>query len=461
MMFRGFLVLAALLLGALMLNAAEAQQDAEGARSAGEGDAASAANAGVAFAVEGIQLDVRAATVEQARDAAFREAPRQAWPRLWARMTGNEIDEAPAMTDAALDAMIESIEVEAERFGDGRYIATLGVIFERTRAGRRLPAGARVLQSGPLLLIPLLTDAGAASTLDPDSAWFAAWQEFSTGASVIDYVRPQATVADRILLGSWQALRDDRALWRAALAKYDADNVLVAEARLIRSYPGGPVTGQFVARYGPDSTVLQTFTLSANGTAGISDMLADAIKRIDGIYSRALQDGTIVADDSLSVALAPIEAPAGQLDDGFTAEQALTATVVTPEADDWTRIRAVLDQVPQVAGFTLETLNIGGTSIVRIAYAGELANLRYSLDSRGLRLEPGEAGYRLRPRIEGEAPLPPPAIPSPSASPIPDPANTRPGSDPATPPGSPPSPTTPDAPDAENAPESLLPDIDG
>ena len=275
---------------------------------AGEPGAEAALGDGTAFAVENIRLDVKAETVEAARNAAFREAPRRAWPRLWARMTGQKGSEAPTMSDAALDAMIDAIEVERERFGAGRYIARLGVVFNRQRAGERLPLGARILQSRPLLLLPISTDAGAFGALEPDGEWFAAWENFSSGSSVIDYVRPQGSAADRILLTGWQARRDDRGLWRAALARYDADNVLVAEARIDRTYPGGPIGASFVARYGPNGAELARFRMRANGPQELSAMLAAAVKRMDGAYARALQDGRLGADDERSVTLDPIAA---------------------------------------------------------------------------------------------------------------------------------------------------------
>ncbi|MGB3721588.1 MAG: hypothetical protein WA979_02070, partial [Pacificimonas sp.] len=414
---RWFAALAAFFFGAFALTATLAQDDAPQESGGGAG--------GAAFAVGGIRLDVRAKSVGEARDAAFREAPRQAWPKLWARLTGLSAERAPSLSDAALDAMIDSIEVERERFGDDRYIATLGVVFDRQRAGRRLPAGARILQSRPMLVLPVLVDAGAVTTVDADSPWFQAWQRFGGASSVIDYIRPKGTSGDQILLNGWQGARGDRRLWRNILTGYQAHNVLVAQARLRRSYPGGPISAIFVARHGPDSEELERFELRAANPSEIPEMMGTAVTRIDGIYARALQDGTIQADDSLSLALAPIEAPAAEIDDGFEAGQVLTATVVTPDAFAWSSMKATLDAMPQIEQATLQTLNIGGTSSVRIAYTGTYARLRYALDQRGVRLEPGEAGYRLRKRVDGEAALTAPVerVGIPIANPAPPPAS--------------------------------------
>ncbi|MGB7406483.1 MAG: hypothetical protein WA906_12395 [Pacificimonas sp.] len=453
--FRVFTALAAILLFAAAWSQSRAQ---------GEGSAAEPAATGAAFTVGGIVLDVRADSVEEARDAAFREAPRRAWPRLWARMTGQSADSAPRMSDAALDAMIDAVEVEEERFGRERYIATLGIVFDRQRAGRRLPLGARLLQSSPVLLIPVLADAGTMTTFDPDSPWFEAWQEFGAGSSVIDYIRPGGSAGDNILLNAWQARRDDRTLWRAALERYDADNIVVAEARLTRSFPGGPVAGEFIARFGPDARELDRFTLRAEGAADVDDMLQTAVRRIDGLYAGALQDGLLQADSALSVALAPIAAAASEIDDGLSRANTITATVVTPTTEEWSAIEGILSVLPELPRYSLETLDIGGTSRVRLFYLGGVQPLRLALDRRGLRLEQGEAGFRLRRRIGSEAALPtvtvgipdgaPPAPAAPAAPEIADPEQDPAIETPATAP--------PEAmPVRDEGPQSLLPDDDG
>ena len=360
---------------------------------------------GTAFVVSGIELDVRAERTEEARDAAFREAPRRAWPRLWARLTGEPADSAPEMSDAALSAIIDGIEVEEERFGGGRYIASLGVAFDRQRAGRRLPASARVLQSAPMLLVPLLVEGGASTTYDPESPWYTAWIDVAPEESVIDYVRPRGAAADRIMVNAWQAVRGDRELWREVLGRYQASNVLTAEARLIRSYPGGPVTGRFVARYGPDGEVLDRFTLRAGSTGELSAMMDRAVSRMDAVYARALERGELQADEAFQVAETSITAPPVEIDDGFVRAESIEADVPTPTAASWSAIERAAASVPGIERLTLARLEIGGTSSVRIRSSIELPQLRAALDRRGLRLVGGGGNFVLRQRRPDDPPL--------------------------------------------------------
>ncbi len=56
-------------------------------------------------------------------------------------------------------------------------------------------------------------------------------------------------------------------------------DVLVAEARLTRSFPGGPINALFVARHGPDGIELGRFALRAPSEAALPALLEDGVRR--------------------------------------------------------------------------------------------------------------------------------------------------------------------------------------
>ncbi|BBE35429.1 heavy-metal-associated domain-containing protein [Sphingosinicella microcystinivorans] len=377
---------------------------------------------GSAFLVSDIDVDVVAGSAEAARVAAFREAARQAWPQLYARMTGVAASGAPKLPDSAIEGMVSGVEVQSEHFSDKRYVGKLGVVFDRVRAGERLPANARVLQSAPMLLLPVLADGGVTSVYEGRSPWLQAWSRFGTDSSPISYVRAGGNASDALLLTGWQARRDNRGLWRSILSRYGAENVLVAEAWLDRTYPGGPIVGTFLARHGPDSAVLTRFRLRAGAAGELDAMLDTAVRRIDSAYARALQSGVLRADPTLTLALEPVSV-SPMLDPAESmGSMGTTVSVATPDAASWNAIEAALGGVPEVDGVTLLGLSIGGMSQIRINHAVDYAMLRYALDQRGWRLD----GSLLRRRAEGEVPLPRPVVTLPSL-PVADDAVTESG----------------------------------
>lgn len=368
---------------------------------------------GSAFVISNIAVDVSAKSAEAARIVAFREAAKRAWPQLWARMTGSPADSAPRLPDSAVEGMVSGIEVEREHYSSTRYIASLGVVFDRNQAGERLPESARILQSRPLLLLPLLVDGGVRTVYEGNSPWQQAWARFGTDSSPIDYIRATGKNGDAVLLNGWQARRDNRLLWRSILSRYGAENLLVAEAHLDRSYPGGPIVGTFLARHGPDSEILARFRLKAGAAGELDTMLDTAVSRIDAAYAEALQTGKLRSEAALTLELGTIGAVSPILDeaDGMIGARGVSMNVVTPDAATWSALEAAINSVPEVDELTILSLSVGGTSQIRISYSADYGQLRYALDQRGLRLEPGESGLRLRRRAAGEIPLPAPAAP--------------------------------------------------
>ena len=111
--------------------------------------------------ITGIHVDVGGADAQSARYAGWRIAQRQGFRALWAKMHNAPIDQAPNLPDGTLDQIVSSINVEREEIGPNRYIADLGILFDRARAApvprRRRRGGQR---SAPMLLIPVTITGG-------------------------------------------------------------------------------------------------------------------------------------------------------------------------------------------------------------------------------------------------------------------------------------------------------------
>jgi len=367
-------------------------------------------DSGAAFAVGGIDVDFLGKTADQARLAAWREAQRKAWPQLWSRLSGRPAAEAPRLGDPALDAMVSGIEVQSERFSEKRYIARLAVLFDRVRAGKYVGGQAASLTSQPMLLMPVLDDGGVRTVYEQQaSPWLQAWARFRSGASPMQYVRASTVGGDAILLNAWQARRDNRLMWRSLMNRFRTADVLTAEAKLERAWPGGPVTGTFTARHGPDAAALTRFTLTANAAGGLGAMLDEAVRRIDAAYTEALRSGQLRSDPALSADMAPVEGAGPEIAVAAPAD-GVEAFVATPNAQAVSAIEAALRGTPTVTGTRIVSLSLGGMTRISIAHADSYDMLLYSLDQRGLRLQPAQGGLLLRRKQVGDAPVPRPAI---------------------------------------------------
>lgn len=366
---------------------------------------------GTDIEIRGIEVDVRGDGAEDARSKAWKQAARQAWAQAG----------GPSVSDGQLDGLVSAIVIQRERVGPNRYVATLGVSFDRQRAGRYLGGARAGRSSAPMLLIPVTVSGGSYTVFEVRNPWQRAWAEFNPGSSRIDYVRPSGAGGDSLLLNYGQAGRRSRAWWRLTLDQYGAADALVPIAKLDHQFPGGPITGTFTARYGPDSLFLESFTLQAGGPGDLPEMLGEAVDRIDRIYERALVDGKLQPDPTLRVGgsgqvdpaiarlieigrailarnaaqdavnIAP-EAVLPSPDVPVAAPVAVRQIVVqfaTPDPGAFDASLIAVRQVPGVQGVAVTSTAMGGTSVMRASFAGDVSTLAAELRARGFNVREG------------------------------------------------------------------------
>lgn len=350
------------------------------------------------YEVNGIQVDIAARNADQARNGGWREAQRKGWKMLWARINAKPIENAPGLPDSTLDSISGGIVVEHEQIGPRRYIATLGVLFDRARAGELLGVKGATRRSAPMLVIPVQWSGGTPVSFESRTEWQKAWARFRSMNSAIDYVRVSGTGADPVLLNAAQSRRPGRGWWRMLLDQYGAADIVVPEVTLFRQWPGGPVIAKFVARHGPDAAVIDSFTLTADSGEALPAMLDKGIERIDAAYTRALRDGAFKGDKSLVIETPVEEIP---IDDVLAQIATAATTVITVQADtpDAASLRtneAALRGMTGVTGVQTGSLALGGTSTYRVSFSGPATAFREALVSRGWQVEEAGGGLRIR-----------------------------------------------------------------
>src|SRR3954449_1464077 len=252
--------------------------------------------------IGGIHVDVGGADAQSTRYAGWRIAQRQGFRMLWAKMHNVPINQAPSLPDGTLDQIVTSINVEREQIGPNRYIADLGVLFDRARAAQFLGVeGGQISRSSPMLLIPVTVSAGTATSVELRNAWQRAWAQFRTSQSPIDYVRVSGMGADPMLINAAQTVRPGRGWWRNLVDMYGATDILIAEVQLQRLYPGGPARARFIARHGPDNEVVGGFTLTAPNSEAIPAMMEAGAQRMDALFAQAFAVGRLDRDPSLDL----------------------------------------------------------------------------------------------------------------------------------------------------------------
>jgi hypothetical protein len=360
------------------------------------------------FEVSGVDVDVAADSGQRARIEGWRRAQGIAWRMLWARTHNRPLAEAPNLPDSTLNSIVAGIVIESEQIGPNRYIARLGVLFDRARTGQLLGVSGDIQRSAPMLVIPVMTTGAVAYSFEFRNAWQRAWAQFRTAGSPIDYVRPSGSGIDPLVLNYSQTQRRGRGWWRMLLDQYGAADIVVPELELRRLYPGGPALGTFTARYGPDDVVLGRFQLTAANSAEIPRMLDEGVRRIDAIYAQAFAQGLIHPDPSLVI----IQPPAPQLPPEQTETPAQTpeevgaqipaaattsfsVQVATPDAASVQQAEVSVSRVSGVTSAITTSLALGGTSIMRVSFTGDSAAFQAALQAQGWHVEGSGTNLRI------------------------------------------------------------------
>ncbi|MEH6756266.1 MAG: heavy-metal-associated domain-containing protein [Parasphingorhabdus sp.] len=392
------------------------------------------------FEVFGIEVDTRGDTAVEARKKGWEEAQRKAWQMLYARTQGGK---TAGLSDGALNNIVSAIIVEEEQIGPKRYIAKLGVMFDRARAGQILGVSGRRLRSPPLLVLPIMWSGGSPQVFENKTEWQMAWARFRSGDSAIDYVRPYGSDSESLVLTAGQAERRERRWWRTILDQFGAADVIIPIVRMEREYPGGPVIAHFSARYGPDSKFIDSFSLKTKSSAGIPAMMDQAIKRLDSIYTNALSRGVLKTDKSLAFEdPIDLEALEKEIEAELAAEgfgnnasssgdserstsdtaaiagaaevptgAAITVTIQfdTPDVSAVGRGESSVRSVAGVSSAATSSLALGGVSVMRVSYTGNLANLASALRAKGWQVQQGAGALRISRAGGGASANPPPA----------------------------------------------------
>ncbi len=417
-MFRAWLIALPLLVGGAALVHAQIEGPKRGIPPiASNGD----------FEVMDVIVNTTGKNADEARKLGWEEAQRLAWSKLWARTHGGG---GSSLSDGTLNGIVSAIIVQEEQIGPRRYIAKLGVSFDRARAGQLLGVRGVGRKSAPLLVIPVMISNGAPYVFERQTPWQAAWAKFRTADSLIDYVRPSGSGGESLLLNAGQIDRRSRNWWRVILDQFGAADVIYPIVRLERQFPGGPVIGRFSARYGPDNRFLGSFALRAQSAEGIPAMMAQGVLKMDELLQEGFRAGRLRAEATLLLEdaidekdleelkeeaakaedVAADEKRAAEVRDPLAAavdavsdraedereqrpatppaaNQQVTVSVQvstpTPEAVD--RAEAALRGIPGVRSVVTTSLALGGTSVIRVSYQGDPAALNAALQSRGFR----------------------------------------------------------------------------
>lgn len=315
-----------------------------------------AAGPGDVYFVTGVAVDVTAQDSSRARDTGFQQAQELAFQRLAQRLTlPDELARigAPKPSTNQLDQIVDGVDIQQEQRSGVRYLARLGVNFNRAGAAKLLrDKGLNVLETrtAPVLVVPVFT----AGTPEQALAWRNAWLGGGFGEELVP-----VGIAPDTLTG-----QPDWAQAQAAAAPAGAASAIYAVARIEAGALKVRLT-EVAAGGGRDRGELSTpLTSSADGGASLFPAMAAAANdRIQTEWKLRLAAG------------------AGQ-------RARVAATAVFTTQSQWLTIKRALAQATQtlVADIQIEAVAADG-AVLSFSHLGAPAQLAAELGRYGVAFE--------------------------------------------------------------------------
>jgi hypothetical protein len=314
-----------------------------------------------AYTVGGIAVDATAESAAAAREKAIAEGQREAFRQLLNRLVGEgAAGRVQIADDAMLAGLVKDFNVEEERSSAVRYIARLRFGFDR-EAVRQLLLDSGVPfteeRSPPIVVLPVWSGGGAPTLWEDPNPWREAFAQQERGDGLVPFLVPIGDMEDLSAVNADQALNGDPAALAAIAQRYQAGEVLVAEA-----VPEGQQVS-VVARRFQDGALLSTDQVRA---ANVTEAVAAVTDPIEQDWkARNLVGGG--------------------------GAQTLTVSVPLTSLQDWAEIRRRLQSVSSLRSMAVRQLS-RQRAAVDITYAGDQRQLEFALAQRDLALTPEPAG---------------------------------------------------------------------
>jgi hypothetical protein len=323
------------------------------------------------YTVEGVPVDERAADELTAKSQGIEKAQQEALQGLIEKITlRDNYDQLPEVDQKTVQQTIRDYAVANEKFGGGRYLATLTVRFKRAAVRalltqNKVPIAETV--SRPVVVLPVYRAAGSVLLWDDPNPWFSAWANRPSPNGLLPLVVPLGNFSDIAVLSAEQALNGEEDRLSAIAEKYDAIGTLVTVAELdIDPRTGAPSIQVSMTRFGKADTG-RVFVRSFAGTPdrGVDVLLKDAV---EALIIRAEEDWK---RDNLQ---------------SFSAQQRISIHVPLTSLKNWLTIRNRLGRVSPIIDLSLVRLSVS-EALVDIRYSGGPDQLRRSMAQSDLDLE--------------------------------------------------------------------------
>ena len=322
------------------------------------------------YTIQGVEVDVQAETAAEAKKQAITQANVKAFTSFAQRVGSDQavLDEIAKIAPKDIDAMLNSLSIEEERTGPGRYIGKLTVRFlpDKARAVmNRLGVSYSEKIAGRTVIVPIWRAADGTLQVWEDNPWRTAWLSLRAENALVPLIVPLGDLTDTSTLTPELAAAGDASALEALKLRYDAEAVLVAFAQ-----PLGEDTVQAVmSGDSPVGKLGFDKGYTAENGGGIAEAAQIAALRFHEVMLQRWKKQTEERPITRALPIAT-----------------LPVAVSFYSNDEWASLRSRILATPGVSGVDISTISQGG-AMVQLSYVSAFEQLRQSLWASGLALQ--------------------------------------------------------------------------
>lgn len=329
---------------------------------------ATAADAKGIYTVAKVGVEAEASDAVQAKQIALNDGQQAAFRILLKRLTHSSAHpRLPLLDDTMVERMVDGFSVRRESNSSTRYIATLDFTFEPNSVRdilNRFGLPYAEDQSAPLVLLPVMIEAGAAKT-GAENVWYEALEgvDYEHALSAIKLAPPRAEFSPAMISNP-----GSREVLATLKQQYRAENLVVA-----------------LAEMDAQATKLKIRLI---GRDAVGDIY------LERVYKIRERDADEAARFAAKVTLGVIEgrwkttrlASLGSLSEGPSTLESVALTVQFTGLKQWQDMRGRLQRIPGLQNLDVKALHARGATI-SVEFAGGAARLAQAAQSQGLTID--------------------------------------------------------------------------
>lgn len=318
------------------------------------------------FEVSGLRVDERANDEVQAKFGAIAKAQRLALRVVLRRLVQTaDYGRLPQISADELRRMVRDYDIDDEKLGGGRYLATISVRFKPEEVGNALKAAQipfAMTRSRPVVVLPVFDTGSVRRLWDDPNPWRRAWAGRTPHPGLFSVEMPAGDLSDVATVNVNQAVAGDPDAMQAIGDKYRVAGAMVATASISGNQASRSVrvSVEFIGGNQDGVTIEQRYKGRGDLTVFLGQVVADLLESLERDWKQK-----------------------NILD--FSQEERVSVLVPIKGLGGWRDVRGRLDQLPRIQSISLARMSQQEVEL-DLVFVGSTEQLRAALAQYGLEL---------------------------------------------------------------------------